>query len=327
MHVRRGFLGWGVFFIVTGAVPLAVRAGLLTEDQIGRIWNLWPLILIGLGVGLILSRTRFDFVGGLIVAATFGLMAGGLLSSGFVGFSTSACGGGNGNVAFPTADGSFSAASASVDVELDCGNLTLGAGSGNAWRIAGQDANGAGPVVDADADSLSVRSRDRNGGIFTMLGDRSSWQLTVPTATRLDIDLQVNAGSAAVGLGEAALGNIDLQLNAGSSTIDLGSVADISSVRFELNAGSLGVTLPNRSMTGSIQANAGSVKLCAPAGAGLRFETGDNPIAAYDYADHGMVKVGSTWTTPGFDAATVRIDLRTEANAGSFSLNPGGGCE
>ena len=57
MHIRRGYLGWGVFLILVGAVPLAVRAGYLTDDQIGRLWSLWPLILIGIGVGLILRRT------------------------------------------------------------------------------------------------------------------------------------------------------------------------------------------------------------------------------------------------------------------------------
>ena len=46
----------------------------------------------------------------------------------------------------------------------------------------------------------------------------------------------------------------------------------------------LGLTLPNLSMTGSIQANAGAVKLCAPPGAGLRLQTGESIIAGYDYA-------------------------------------------
>ena len=59
MHVRRGFLGWGVFLILAGAVPLAVRAGYLDDDQVGRLWTLWPLILIGIGVGLILSPDAF----------------------------------------------------------------------------------------------------------------------------------------------------------------------------------------------------------------------------------------------------------------------------
>ena len=33
MHIRRGYLGWGVFLILTGAVPLAVRAGYLTTTR------------------------------------------------------------------------------------------------------------------------------------------------------------------------------------------------------------------------------------------------------------------------------------------------------
>jgi hypothetical protein len=80
MHVRRGALGWGVFLILAGAIPLAVRAGLLTEAQVRDLWTLWPLILIGLGIGLLLGRSRFAFVGALIVAATLGLMVGGLIS-------------------------------------------------------------------------------------------------------------------------------------------------------------------------------------------------------------------------------------------------------
>src|SRR6185312_9972740 len=110
MHIRRGYLGWGVFLILTGAVPLALRAGYLTDDQIDRLWTLWPLILVGVGIGLILSRTRFDFIGGIIVAATLGLMAGGLLTSGVGTLSSGACGQDAGTAAFPTREGIFSAA-------------------------------------------------------------------------------------------------------------------------------------------------------------------------------------------------------------------------
>ena len=80
-------------------------------------------------------------------------------------------------------------------------------------------------------------------------------------------------------------------------------------------------------MTGSIEANAGAVQLCAPPGAALKLRTGESIIAAYDYDGNGLVQDGSTWTTPGFDTADVRIELRTVANAGSFALNPEGGCD
>jgi len=324
MRVRRGYLGWGVFLILAGAVPLALRSGYLSDDQVGRLWSLWPLILVGIGVGLILSRTRFAFLGGLIVAATIGLMVGGLLSTGFGAFSTGACGTASDTSPFPTRSGSFSEAG-SVDVRLDCGDMTVGVGSDSGWQVAGQSADGTSPQIDATATSLQVRSPERSGA-FWVLGKRDSWGITLPGAPTVDVHLQLNAGSAGVDLGGAALGDLAVTLNAGSATIDLTSIKSITGIDMSLNAGSMGLTLPNLSMTGSVQANAGSVKLCAPPGAGLRLRTGESIIAGYDYAGHGLVQDGTTWTTPGFDTASVQIDLRTTANAGSFVLDPEGGC-
>lgn len=326
MHLRRGFLGWGVFLIVAGAVPLAVRAGYLTQTQLDRVWTVWPLILIGIGVGLILSRTRFDFVGGLIVAATFGIMAGGLLSGGIGSFSTGACGSGSGTAGFPVQEGALEATAAAVDVQLDCGNLTMTTAPGTAWRVEGQDATGTGPEIRSGPDTLSVRSREGSRGPLSVLGDRETWHIIVPGGPRLDIDVQANAGEATLDLDDAALGTFALELNAGSATVDLGLVTDIATVQIGLNAGSLALTLPNHSMTGSIDANAGSVLLCAPPGAALKLRTDESIIASYDYAGHGLVQDGATWTSPGFDTAAVQIDLRTEANAGSFVLDPEDGC-
>jgi LiaF transmembrane domain len=324
MHVRRGYLGWGVFLILTGAIPLLVRSGYLTVDQVRNLWTLWPLILIGIGVGLILSRTRFDFIGGLIVAATLGLMAGGLLSSGVSTISTGGCGSSEGTTPFPARDGTFGGATADVSIELNCGTLDLTAAAGNAWRVEGRDRDGVGPTIDADDASLQVRSRDQDAATF--FGERDTWQVTVPGGPTLEIEVKLNAGSSTVDLGGAALATLDVELNAGSAGVDLTEVATIERLEASLNLGSLGITLPNKSMTGSIEANAGSVKLCAPEGAGLRLRTGDSIIASYDYAGRGLVQDGTTWTTPGYDTADVQIDLETRASAGSFSLDPEGGC-
>ena len=327
MHVRRGFLGWGVFLILAGAVPLLVRSGILTSDQVARVWTLWPLILVGIGVGLLLNRTRYGFLGGLIVAATFGLMIGGLLSTGFSTISTGSCGSEAGKTAFPARDGSFNGQSAAVTLQLNCGTLEVAAAQGNAWRVEGRDRDGAGPEIDADDVSLQVRSRDRTDGPFTFFGQRDDWTVTLPAGPSVDLNLKLNAGSSTADLAGATIGIVDIDLNAGASTVNLSEVAAIERLEGTLNAGSLGVTLPSKSMTGSIQANAGAVKLCAPEGAGLRLRTGESIIASYDYGGHGLVQNGSTWTTPGFDTAAVQIDLETRANAGSFTLNPGGGCD
>ena len=328
MQVRRGFLGWGVFLILAGAVPLGVRAGYLESDQIGRLWTLWPLILIGIGVGLILSHTRFGFLGGLIVAATLGLMVGGLLAGGISTFSGGVCGQATGSTTFPSRQGTFSTAAASVDLELDCGNVTVSVAPGETWRYDGEDANGVGPEDSSTSSTLKVRSRDdADGGPSWFLGARETWKVTLPATPHLEIDLQLNAGQATVDLAGATLGTIKLELNAGAATVDLGSAASIDGIQFQLNAGSLGLTMPNTSVTGSVEANAGAVRLCAPPGAGLRLRTGDSLIASYDYAGHGLVQNGTIWTTPGYASASVQIDLRTAANAGSFTLDPEDGCD
>ena len=324
MRVNQGFLGWGVLLVVAGAIPLAVRGGLITVEQIGHVASLWPLILIGIGIGILLSRTRLAFLGGLVVAATFGIIVGGVLAGGAVGVG--ACGAGGRDVTpFERRDGTFSGSSAAIDLDLNCGELTLTVGAGNGWSVGGDARDGTEPDVAADDESLRVSSRE-GSGLFEGLNDRDTWRVTLPEDVDLDITMDLNAGSASLDLGQAAVEVLDLTLNAGSVTLDMGEVSAIGEFGAELNAGSLEVTLPNQTFEGSIEANAGSVSLCAPAGAALRLRTGDSFAAGYDYDDQGLVKNGSTWETPGFEDAPVRIELDTRANAGSFSLNPEDGC-
>ncbi len=102
MHVNRALLGWGVFFLVLGSVPLAVRYGLVDASAFDTAWQLWPLLLIGAGLGLVLARTRAAVVGGLVVAATAGLMVGGLVVNGVdeFGGGFASCGGGGSGTPF-----------------------------------------------------------------------------------------------------------------------------------------------------------------------------------------------------------------------------------
>ena len=173
---------------------------------------------------------------------------------------------------------------------------------------------------------MRVASADDGGGFFERLNDREVWRITLPEAVRLDVSMDLNAGSSNLALGATRIEAFDLTLNAGSVTMDMGSVSEIGDLQIDLNAGSLELTVPNQSFEGSIEVNAGSVALCVPPGAALRLHTGDSIVAGYDYDGHGLVKDGSTWETPGFADAPVRIELDTRANAGSFSLNPEDGC-
>jgi len=82
MKLNRGRLNWGVFFIVLGAVPLAYRQGAVPLSTLSDAWRLWPLVLVGIGLKIVLSRTPAYFVGGLVVAACLGLVVGSLFAIG-----------------------------------------------------------------------------------------------------------------------------------------------------------------------------------------------------------------------------------------------------
>ena len=322
MRIDRGFLGWGVFFIVAGAIPLAVQAGAIAPGTVDRWWSVWPLILVGIGIGLILRRTTLEALGGLIVAATFGLMVGGAAAAGGVADIGGVCGPDESGTPFPTESGTIEGLS-EVDLELDCGRLQIGMATGSAWSIDGTSEDGRSPRIDLGQSSLGIRPE---GGGSAFFNQRVDWDVRLPTDPRLDLDVEMNAGTMTSDLAGANLGLVKLELNAGSATLDLGDVRAIDGFELGVNAGSLTVELPQVSMTGSIEANAGSVTICTPPDVALRLHTGDSVLACQDFGDAGLVQNGDTWETPGYDTAATRIELRTEANAGSFELDPVEGC-
>jgi hypothetical protein len=328
MRIDRSFVGWGLFFIVVGAIPLAVHGGALTADQVLDWWRFWPLILIGVGLAIVLRRTPLEALGGWLVAITTGAMLGSLLATGVVGiggFSGDFCGQAERAVSFPSQSGAFFER-ATVELELNCGDVNVSTQAGNNWTVEGEDRTPGGPEVEVGERSLAVRSSDAVRGPFDLIGRHTAWRVGLPTEPRLDLDAKVSAGSATFDLDGADLDAMTFELNAGGATVDLGQARAVGQILMKVNAGSMALTLPATSTSGTIQLNAGSVELCAPPGVALRLTTNESLVTSFDYEDQGLVHNGSVWVSPGFDSATTRIDLATDGNAGSFELNPEEGC-
>lgn len=319
-------MGWGVFFIVAGAIPLAAGAGVVFPVAPERWWSYWPLVLVGAGIGMILTRTAFEMVGGLVVAATLGLMVGSAAASGFGGiggFPTGVCAAGDDGTAFAPTSGNLDSP-AEVSIEVDCGDLRIAFEDGDLWSIEGQDDDGGGPQIESSSSELRIRPA--GDGPTQVFGGRDAWRVRLPSEPSLSLALDLNAGRIEADLAGGHVGVVAVQLNAGQAIIDLRAVAEIEEIEFGVNAGELAVTLPEASVTGAIEVNAGSVRLCVPEGVALRLETGDGVLSSQDFGSAGLVQIGSIWETPGYDTAVHRVELRTEANAGSFRLNPAEGC-
>jgi hypothetical protein len=320
MRLDSRLAGWGVFLILLGAIPLLVRQGVLSAELVSRAWSLWPLLLIAAGLGLLLRRTPLEFVGGLLVAATLGILGGSLLATGFSGFG--GCGGDRATTAFPPLQGDL-ADPATVELTQSCGDLSVGTASGTSWRIEGNSAEP--PTVEGQPNSLEVTSGARG---FDIVSSQDDWRVTLPTSPRIDLSATVNAGTGMFDLANGNLGQVKLTVNAGGLTLDLSNVAAIAGLNVTLNAvGDPRILLPNRNLSGRIEANAaGNIRLCPPAGAGLRLHANDNITASNNFAARGLSKVGDVWQTPGYETADIRIELETSVNAGSFNLEAEGSC-
>jgi hypothetical protein len=327
MRVNRGLLGWGVFFIVLGAVPVAVRAGVVTEEWVRTAWQLWPLLLIGIGLGLVLERTRFGIVGGLVIAVTFGLMGGALIATGFrFPFGDTACGAGEDGERFAEHRGEFTG-EAAVSIDLDCGELHAGAADGSGWLVSGQSTDGAPPDIVAGPERLALRSPESAG--LGVLGGGGRYELTLPRAAPVRVQVSVNAGQADLDLAGMQVPSVSASVNAGAANLDLSSSLALERVSASVNAGSLSIALPAPTGTieGSASVNAGTLELCVPPGTPLRVRVGGSPLGAHNLGDRGLVQDDEVWTTPGSAGAAAVVSLNLSVNLGSFTLDPEDGCD
>jgi hypothetical protein len=336
MTVRRGFLYTGVFLIATGGVVLLAQAGAIDTEAVIRALSLWPLAVIAIGVGLILRRTRARVPGGVVAAATPGLMLGMMIVavpdmpdfeawSGWSGWSAP-CGDASREATVTERQGTFGAA-ASVDLSLACGELVVTTGSGSTWQLDASNGGSDGAIVSEAADRLSIRSADRHGSFssfssFNSLDRGDDWHLRLPTDTQLNIGTEVSAGEARLDLAGARIGSLALVLNAGKARLDAAE-ASLERLDVEVNAGAATVLLPAGDFGGDLAVNAGSLEVCTPAGLGLRVR-GESSLGAVTY--NGLVRVGDAWESPDFNTANVHADVTVSANVGSIVINPEGGC-
>jgi hypothetical protein len=319
MRVDRGRLNWGIFFIVLGAVPLAYHQGALSSSVIGDAWRLWPLVLVGIGLGLVLVRTPAAFLGGLVVAATMGLILGSLFAVG----PNVGCGGGGGNPASIVRNGSFGGAS-SVNLNLQCGSATITTSSDEQWHVNASNDRGHVARVSSDATSLTVESDE--GGDWWVNRGEDDWQVALPRSAQMSLSSTLDFGDARFRLSEASLSSATFTLNFGSLHVDL-TGASVGSLTVSTNLGAAWVELAGSSdLRADLKTSLGSLEVCAPPELGLQVTTTES-LSSSDLSGLGMTRVGDSWQTSNYATATHKANLTVNTSLGSLKLHPAGGCK
>lgn len=316
MRIRRGLLFTGLFLIPVGALTILVRGGYIEADALRDTWRLWPLVLVGLGLAILLGRTRGAATGTAISALVLGLIVGGGLASGsWVGFGV--CTDSNADLQPLDRSGTFDGP-ATVRLDLRCGTVDMATEAGTGWHLQAGYA-GPPPIVDASAERLDLRVPD---------GDavrRQTWTLRVAPDLIRDVELTINAANGTMRLDGASLTRVGVDANASDVAVMAGA-ATITRLDVSVNAGRARITLSDGPIAGVLSVNAGAIDLCVPPNAALRIKTNDQLTFAHNLGDRGLTHSGTIWERAGTGSVGL-IDLSIDGNAATFNLDPTGGCE
>lgn len=327
MNYHRGLLFWGLALITGGVVVLAAQQRYIDSDWLARAWRLWPLILVAMGLSILLSRTRAAIVGTVVAALVVGTAGGALIAVGPGAFSC----GGTDPTDLTTRQGTFGD-TAQVQLDFNCGTLKVGMeserllGAGNLWTVASGHNGRSAPTISADSDRLEVRSPADSW----FDGGRQRWNVTLGPATTYALDISPNAAYTRVDLRGGTFSSVSVQPNAGSVFLDL-TDAKVDNLDLSLNAGSASIVIGQGAadISGALSVNAGSIELCTAGAVVWRFTVEQNITFSTNLADSGFGHDGNVWSyMPPLAPGTVysSLDLHISGNAGSFDLNPEGGC-
>jgi hypothetical protein len=318
MRVDFGRLNWGVFLIVLGSVPVAYHEGGIAASTLSDAWRLWPLVVVGIGLAFVLSRTRAFFVSGLIVAATLGLVVGSALALG----PNVGCGSDGSGSRTVSQAGSFGSQS-SVQLDLQCGSADVTASSDGQWHLDATNTNGSVPQVTATSEGLRVGP---TGHDWALSRGTDDWRIQLPVESQISLESTVDFGDAHFNLGRANLSSASFTLNVGSIDLDL-TEAQVGHLDVETNLGSTRLTLDGTSdVEGALTTSLGSLDVCVPSELGVRVVLSSS-FSSSDFGAAGLVQSANAWQTPNYATAAHRADLTIDASLGSVKFEQVGGCK
>ncbi len=317
MNYHRGLLFWGLALVTGGAVALAAQQQYIDENAVAGAWRLWPLILVAIGLSVMLARTRLAIVGTIVAALVVGTAGGALITLGPGAFT---CGGPE-PADLATRQGTFGD-QAQVTLDFNCGTLDLSMADEGHWTVASGQTAGSPAQLDAAAGRLEVRSPDHNW--FDR--GRQRWAVYLPKGTTYDLQVSPNAADTFLDLGGGSFGAVSVQPNAGSVFIDL-TDAQVDELNLSLNAGSASLVIGSGlHMNASMSVNAGSIDVCTVGDVALQIMTSPNITFATNLDETDLTQNGNSWSSDGYADAADRVQIELTGNAGSFDLNPAGGC-
>ncbi len=308
-HGRHPSLFWPIVLITSGVLLLLSNLGYLPEPSWNLLWRLWPVLLIGLGVDVLIGRRSvagaiisgiliFILIGGVVLLVFFARNIPVLAELARAPDMQTA------TLKHPLDD------LETADVMIDWSHLwgTLSALEDSSNLIEGTiDYYGdlTFTVEESDTHAKVILDSHRNsmGLNFDGLPGEGEWDVQLHP----DVDL-----------------NLDLDGNSGRLTLDLRELS-VTDFTLDVGSGAVELTLPRASsFKGDINGGSGRLEIIVPENVGLRVILDDGSgslrtdvrvvLVSGERDDDGI------WETENYATADYVIDLEIDQSSGALIL-------
>jgi hypothetical protein len=299
-------LFWPVVLIGIGVIALLFNVGWLDWARVSQVLQLWPLLLIALGLAIVF-RDRLpvrlaSIVGAVILLLFVAAVAGGLAS---IPGALSASSG-------PVVTTSFSAPVGEVtkprlDLSAGASRITVRAGStaGDLYRATVSSPSDAKPDVhlEASSETLFVSLPNRSGFHFGDSSDHRSIDLTLDD--QLPWVVALSSGASTTNLDLTGLKLTSVELSTGASDVRL--------------------QLPKPSGTVPVSVSGGAMHLVVkrPAGTPIHVVAsgGASSLTIDGHEYGGLFHEGDLFTSTDYPTASDRYSVTIESGASSTTIS------
>jgi len=322
---RHRSILWPILLIGAGVILLLANFNLITTANLAALSSLWPLLLVALGLEILIGR-RSTLASGLIGLLVVGAFVVILVAGPKLGLN------------LPTtqviqerfSEPLDSAKSANVLVDIASDPVSINALSGsndlfdaNVTHFGEMEFN----VSGTSEKSIELRKRPNTSTLTWGLPVQPTrWDISLSPNVPLSLKLIGGSGSANADLSKLLIEDLQVDVASGSFSLTLPESKQAYEANIEGGSGSLRVTLPAKTnLTLSLDGASGSISLELPGNAEVRIEVMNSGSGSLNLP-RGLTQVEKgngdegIWETAGYANATQRILIRVQ-DIGSGSLN------
>jgi hypothetical protein len=293
---------WPAVLILAGVVALLVNIGALPVDRLILLVNLWPLILIVIGLEIIVRRGFHGASADVAAALVVILAVAG--AAAYVAINPSPTATGKMDVSAPVGD--LHHASLEVDVGSATIDISGGSDLGSLLYRAHVEYPGPKPDITFDRSTAVLKISQNTNFPFGFGNGRFGLNVQLNQSVSWTVDENTGASKDTINLPHVMVAGITVNTGASSEDMTLGPPAGI--VRVEVNGGALTVHVHRPSGTeASVQVSGGADSLNADGHS-------EHGIGDLKYESSGFSGAADGYRiTVNGGACTVTLDTITES--------------